>query len=119
MAKHLNDIFCYERGNKIVVAFKDRDQEQVNVLARQIASDLADFVSEKKWNNIDLEVDPASATVGGEISLPVLEIGIRPKSQVSNAMELIDAISDVEDMIDAAIHEIEDFDGIYVSLRSI
>ena len=119
MAKHLNDIFCYERGQKLIAAFQNKNTEQAKSMAQQIAVDLSEFVSASKWNNILLEVDTSSAKLIGEVSLPVLEIGIRPKEKIKNVMELIDAISDVEDIIDAAIHDIEDFNGIYISLNSI
>lgn len=118
MTKHLNDIFTQERGNSLNEAIKDKNIDRANAIARQIAQDLSEFVSRKKWNNINLQVDVQSAKFETDMSIAVLEIKVKSSDKISNTMELVDAISDVEDLIDAAIHNREKFDGIYVSLGS-
>ena len=116
MAKDLNDIFCYERGNNLIEARRNEQTDRVRKVSLEIATDLAEFVAARKWNNIDLQIDVSRVAFKGDTGLPILEIGIRHAGEVETSMEVMDAISDVEDLIDAAIHEIEDFDSIYVSL---
>lgn len=118
MAKHLNEIFTHERGSSLNEALRNNNNDLANVISKKIAEDLADFIAKKKWNNITLEVDIPSAKFKTHMSIPILEIKVRSSDKIDNTMELIDAISDVEDLIDSVIHDREKFDGIYVSLGS-
>lgn len=110
--KDLADIFCYERGAEL------RSENTRQAACQRIASELSVFVSARKWNQISVEIDPSHMEYTFEHGMAVLEIGIRPAQIMESSMDFIDAVSDIEDLIDATVHEIEDFDGIYISLTS-
>lgn len=119
MAKHIGDIFGYERGNNIRKALSNYDMFTCNKIAKEVAVDFADFVKERNWNNVRLQINPEKIEViGKEHEIIILEMGIEVLDESKSATEIMNAISDIEDLVDAAVHEIEDFDSICISLKN-
>lgn len=118
MAKHIGDIFGYERGNNIREALSSHSTFKCNALAKEVAVDFNEFVKERNWNNIRLQINPLKVDViGKDHEIIILEMGIEVLDEGKSATEIMNAISDIEDLIDAAVHEIEDFDSICISLK--
>lgn len=118
MAKHIGDIFGYERGNDIRNALSNYDIFTCNKIAKEAAVDFNEFIKEREWNNVQLQINTDKVNVKNEDhDIVILQMGIEVLSEGKSSTEIMNAISDVEDLVDAAVHEIEDFDGVFVYFK--